>query len=273
MIVQKAEAGPPHFVIRMADHTDFAGRVGRAFGNGEFDSVEPFEEMIHVISHHDAGWAGFDAKPAIDPDTGLPYSLVSTPYEERIKTTAGSPDFNAQRHPYCELLSSMHCWGLYHGRYGLVDTRRIDTLAGEELARTKPVLDAESRRQSKLKHQLRADPKTAAWVADDHLFQNYYQLQFCDTLALYFMLRPEGARAEATFPRVPKTAADLVDITVKPVGGGAYSFAPFPFAEDGMTISYTGRWMEPALDADKADAAAHMAALPATDQTLRFVAG
>ena len=41
----------------------------------------PADLMIHVISHHDAGWFDFDRDPKIDPATGLPYNLVETPPE------------------------------------------------------------------------------------------------------------------------------------------------------------------------------------------------
>ena len=66
--------------------------------------------MIHVISHHDAGWVEFDRDPQIDPKTGLPYNLVETPPAFIIETSRLSPDFNQRQHPYCGLLSSMHSW-------------------------------------------------------------------------------------------------------------------------------------------------------------------
>ena len=54
-----------------------------------------------------------------DDATGLPYNLVETPAEHITVTSRRSPEFNERHHAYCGLLSSMHSWGLYNGRYGL----------------------------------------------------------------------------------------------------------------------------------------------------------
>ena len=47
------------------------------------------------------------------------------------------------------------------------------------------MLDGEFARQKRLKAEIGKDPKLADRL-DEELFQNYKQLQFIDTLALYF---------------------------------------------------------------------------------------
>src|ERR671928_214790 len=197
MIIQTAPQGSPRLAITMDEHTALAGSFARAFGNAQFEPVEPRDIMLYVISHHDKGWVEFDAAPKIDPKTGLPYNLVDTPAEYITRTSAASPEFHEKHHPYAALISSMHSWGLYNGRYGTSDKVLINTIPQEQRHLADRMLEAELERQARLKAELAKDPEAAKWVEDEHLFQNYRQLQFFDTFALYFNRDHERARASA----------------------------------------------------------------------------
>ena len=269
MIVQSAPDNEPRFVITLADHMALAGRIARAFGNESFDPVEPRDVVMYIIDHHDAGWADLDADAQIDAVTGLPYNLVQTPFEEIIKTSAASPAFNSEHHPYCGLLSSMHSWGLYNGRYGLSDKVLLDMMTDDNREVATEMLDGELARQERLKAELAADSESADWISEEHLFQNYKQLQFFDTIALYFNCCHEGAREETVFEHVPRSAGDDRDITVLPLGDGAYSVAPFPFAVDGAKFPFEGRYVTPDRDRRAVD----LDDFDVTSQTVRLVAG
>ena len=250
MMVQSAPEGEPHFIITMSEHTALAGRFAKAYGNDRFESVEPREEVIYLVEHHDHGWADLDAEAPLDPGTRLPYDLIETPLDLIAPTSKRSPDFNIKRHAYCGLLSSMHSCGLYNGRYGLSDKVVILDMADEARATLKPFLDGELARQKKLKEELAQDPETAAWIEERHLFQNYKQLQFFDTLALYFNRVHEDAREETSFPHVPTTAEEDVTITIRPTGNATYELSPYPFGEDPLEIFFEGRWLAPLPEGD-----------------------
>src|SRR5262249_39213732 len=100
----------------------------RACGSGRCEPVWPNDLMFYVVAHHDAGWAEFDRDPVTDETTGMPYNLVETPAKYLTVTSRRSPDFNERHHPYCGLMSSMHSWGLYNGRYGLSKLVLIDKI-------------------------------------------------------------------------------------------------------------------------------------------------
>ncbi len=250
----------------------FAGRLGEAFGNDRFEPVDPRELMLYVISNHDAGWMPIDELAEIDPTKGLPYNLIETPFDDRIHTTSGSPNYNAKHHPYCELMASMHTWGLYHGRFGLSDIVTLDLVDLDHRPRLEKVLDGEKKRQEMLRAELANDPESAPWVVEDHLFQNYKQLQFFDTLSLYFHRSGEGMRGDETFPHVPLTASADLDVTVTPVGEGTYAFSPFSFRKDGIEFSFTGRWMSPQPDWPESSLAGLLQSIPVVEQTVRLVA-
>lgn len=271
MIVQSAPPGEPAFVMTMRQHTAFAGALARAFGNDDFEPIAPRDEMLFVVDHHDEGWAGYDRAPRLDPDTRLPYHLIRTPREVTAETGVGSADFNEAHHPYCGLLSSMHIWGLYNGRYGYSDQVLISTVPEEFQPLFQTMLDGQLARQERLKATLADDPETAPWVEDGHLFQNYKQLQFFDTLALYFHCAHEGSRKPTDFLHVPTSADEDVTVTVEPLGDGIYRATPFPFAEDGVDLAFEGRPLTPLPDGDDRDLGAVLAAIRVERQVVRFV--
>ena len=269
MIVQSAPDGEPHFVVTMADHMAFAGRIARRFGNGSFEPVEPRDVVLYAVDHHDAGWAGLDAEGRIDGRTGLPFNLVQTPFEDIVKTSAASPDFNSRHHPYSGLLSSMHSWGLYNGRYGLSDHVLLDSLAEENRGPAREMLDGELDRQARLKEALAASGDGAALADEARVLQNYKQLQLFDTMALYFNCNHPRRRGAATFTHVPKSASEDVDVAVEPRADGAYALTPYPFDEDGLELSFSGRYMRPVAGVDRID----LDAFAEERQTVRLVAG
>ena len=269
MIVQTAPAGELRFVIKMAEHTAFSGALARAFGNDRFEAVSPLPEMLYVIDHHDQGWFDFDETPGRDPETGLPWNLVGTPREILLETAKRSPAFNSSHSAYAGLLSSMHIWGLYNGRYGYSEQVLLNQIPGEFRADYDVMLDAQLSHQAALREVLAADPKTAGWVEDGPLFQNYKQLQFFDTLALYFHCTGAAERRSADFTHVPVSAAEDVTVTVTPVDETTYAFDPHPFCEPEIEVGFAGRYMAPT--ADDAGLSAAMAA-PVAEQKVRLVA-
>ena len=159
MIIQTAPAGSPRLAIMMYEHTALCGQFARAFGNDEFEPLSPLDPMVYVISHHDAGWVEFDRDPVIDEKTGLPYNLIETPAEHITVTSKQSPDFNERQGPFCGLISSMHSWGLYNGRYGLSQHVLIKQFLEKERPIAERMLDGELARQKRLKAEIAKDTR------------------------------------------------------------------------------------------------------------------
>jgi hypothetical protein len=244
MIIQTAPSGRPRLTILMYEHTALSHQFARAFGNNRFQSVQPNDLMFNVVLHHDAGWAEFDRDPTTDPATELPYNLIETPAEQITVTSRLSPDFNERQHPFCGLISSMHSWGLYNGRYGLSRMVLIDKIPPHDRPLAQRMLQGELDRQKRLKADLSHDSKTSGWIEEKRLFQNYKQLQFFDTLALYFNRIHPSERGEAIFEHVPLNAGEDVSITVRPKNPGVYEVSPYPFAAEGAEFAFAGRPIE-----------------------------
>ena len=60
------------------------------------------------------------------------------------------------------------------------------------------------------------DPEASAWLDEHKIFQNYKQLQFIDTLALYFNRIHPSERGEQEFENVPVNTQQDVTITIRP---------------------------------------------------------
>jgi hypothetical protein len=272
MIIQTAPAGEPRLAIMMHEHTALAGQFARTFGNERFEPAHPNDLMFYVVSHHDEGWAEFDRDPVTDDTTGLPYNLVETPAEHITVTSRRSPDFNERHHPYCGLLSSMHSWGLYNGRYGLSSLVLIDRIPPRDRPLAERMLAGELDRQQRLKAELAKDPHTAGWLAQDHLFQNYKQLQFFDTLALYFNRIHPSERAEQRFEHVPQSAREDIAVTVRPRERGVYEISPYPFAANSAEFAFAGRPIEPGQHSKAGGWKQVLASSPTRWESFRLVA-
>jgi hypothetical protein len=247
MIIQTAPAGEPRLAIMMCEHTALSGQFARAFGNDRFELVWPHDLMVYVISNHDAGWAEFDRDPVTDEKAGLPYNLVETPAKYITVTSQRSPDFNERHHPYCGLMSSLHSWGLYNGRYGLSNLVLIDKIPPVDRPLADRMLAGEIDRQKRLKAEIAKGAEAAGWIEEDHLFQNYKQLQFCDLLALYFNRIHPSQRGEQELGHVPLNARQDISVIIRPREPGVYELSPYPFAANGAEFAFAGRPIEPRL--------------------------
>jgi hypothetical protein len=273
MIIQTAPAGAPRIAIMMYEHTALSHQFARAFGNAQFEPAQPNDLMFHVTLHHDAGWADFDRDPPTDPATELPYNLVETPVQFITVTSRRSPDYNQRHHAYCGLMSSMHSWGLYNGRYGLSNMVLIDRFAPDERPIVQAMCDNELARQARLKAELAQDAATAAWLDQQHLFQNYKQLQFFDLLALYFNRIHPSERGEVTFDHVPHSAGKDAAVTIRPRGEGTYQLSPWPFGGQPAEFAYAGRPISPGQRRATGGWPAVLRAAPTVWERFRLVAG
>src|SRR5262249_17213655 len=120
---------------------------------------------------------------------------------------------------------------------------RQDSAAGSALGGA----DARPRDRSaeKLKAQIMEDAQGARWIEEDHLFENYKQLQFFDTLALYFNRTHPSERDAQEFEHVPLNARQDVSVTIRPRAAGVYEVSPYPFAANAGEFAFAGRFIEP----------------------------
>ena len=245
MILQNADSSQPdqgtRFVIKNIEHAALAAQLAKNFGNDEFATPEPFDELLFLAAHHDHGWQSLDEDPPVNDKDGLPFNLVDTPIEHIILTSKASPDFNEKHSPFCGLISSMHTYGLYNGRYGLSDAINMDWVPESSRADVDLMLAGETERQSRLKKEL----ENSSLNDEELIFTAYKFLQFVDACALYFNMNAAGQRGNARFQNVPKSPGEDVEIEVTEDLSGRYRFKPYPFRREKLELYFEGRYMQP----------------------------
>jgi hypothetical protein len=107
------------------------------------------------------------------------------------------------------------------------------------------MLDDELARQKRLKAEIGEDAQLSDLLEEKKLFQNYKQLQFIDTLALYFNRIHRDERGSQTFEHVPRNADEDTTVTIRPRAAGVYTLSPFPFASNGAEFAFGGRRVHP----------------------------
>ncbi len=121
---------------------------------------------------------------------------------------------------------------------------------------------------------LAANSETRLLVEDDHVFHNYKQIQFFDTLALYFNLRHASEHSEELFMHVPCAATDDRSVRAKPCKGNIYRLDPFPFCGEKLEVFCKGRYVHPfpaAQDFTPEQIGAILRALPPAVQKYTFI--
>src|SRR5262249_529056 len=147
----------------------------------------------------------------------------------------------------------------------------IDKIPTHDRPLVQQMRDDEIDRQKRLKAELAQDPKASAWIEDKRLFQNYKQLQFFDTLALYFNRTHPRERGEVTFEHVPLSREQDTTITVRPRGSGVYELSPNPFAAHSAEYACAGGPMEPGQHENNGGGSSVLAKAPAVRERFRVV--
>lgn len=168
--------------------------------------------------------------------------MFATPAPLILPTSKGSPDYNQRHHPYSGLLSSMHTWGIYNGRYGFTTAGRLNRISPDDKPAVDAMLAVELARQDALKTELGKSPETAA-------------------------------RVEQAFTHVPLSSTADTTITIKPRGDGVYALTPFPLASDGAAFAYAYRNITPHQHERDRGWAKILRNTPTEWETLRLVPG
>ena len=99
--------------IGQASHAWLSGQLARAWGNGRFGAVEPWEEACLGAEQHDVGWALWDLEPTLNPDTGRPHTFMDLPLATKLELWSGAARRMLAQSRYAALLVSMHGTALY----------------------------------------------------------------------------------------------------------------------------------------------------------------
>ncbi len=232
MLVHSDDSGT--LLIGQAAHAWVSGQLARAWGNAEFGSVAPYEEVCLAAEQHDVGMAEWDTSPTFNPDTGLPHSFTEMPLPVHLELWSTGPRRLLRQSRYAALLTSMHGTRLYGMR---------------DLARSAPA-DAELIRGYLATQRRWQEELTASLGADaDEIARNSQLVWTWDYMSLAVCLGwPPCAIAD-----VP-TASDPVTVSMHPGSGpNTVRVEPWPFRDPGgVTVHYEGQRLTAPVDSPAA---------------------
>lgn len=182
---------------------DFSPRVT----SGEPLANETTAEILAAITHHDDGWAAWEAAPKIDPEHARPYSFISEmPLDESLAIWDGSIAAAAEIGPLAGWMVAGHFYELLAGSDD----------AAKESAAMNWLETTDRQRQSWLQTWLASSSKNSTPVAERAL----RLLQLTDVLSLWlFRICPLTAAAD---PR----EAEPFELHWPQSEVGPYRFAP-----------------------------------------------
>jgi hypothetical protein len=209
--------------IGQASHAWISGQLARAWGNDPFGVPEPREEVCLAAEQHDIGWTEWDLHPALNPDTGLPYSFMELPVSAHIELWSGAPSKLETQSRYAALLCSMHGCKL--------QTRRDpDKLAAADRALVERYLDEQRALQEELIGLLGADR--------DQLARNRRLLWAWDGISLALCLGWQTLMNE-----VPAISGDA-ELSLELTGSDLFALDPWPFRAPRVELRCEGRELE-----------------------------
>jgi len=130
--------------IGQASHAWVSGQLARAWdGLGALR-----EEVCLAAEQHDVAWVDWDLRPDVNPETGLPYSFLEIPFDERLALWDGAPSKLVTQSAYAALLVSLHGTRLHHG-----DPRATAYLAAQEAAQERWLEKTGADRETALAHR------------------------------------------------------------------------------------------------------------------------
>jgi Protein of unknown function (DUF3891) len=221
--------GDAVIAIGQPAHAWVSGQLARAWGNERFGAVEPWEETCLGAEQHDVGMAGWERRPTLNLQTGLPHPFMELGLDAHLDMWSGAAALVLPQSRYAAVLVAGHGISLFERR----DLARMEPADAD---RVRGFLATQRAFRARLLDALRADPRTAPSAEDAVVSRNQRLVWTWDSLSLGLLLDWWPYRLEA----VPAAGA-AVDVEVRAGGRGAIALDPWPFAAARVTVRCEGR--------------------------------
>ncbi|MBX3411765.1 MAG: DUF3891 family protein [Pirellulales bacterium] len=247
-----ANGQPAWILVSQVEHARLAARIAEAWGNAPFEPLVPRGEVLAGIEHHDDGWAAWERRPTVDPQTGRPLDFTEVPIEVWLPIWQGSIDAAAQQGPLPGCMVAGHFTALL---------LRFSSRWSEIPAHRQLALSFQARQENAISTWLRQwcvmHGATAA-EAQATAARSLAELQWFDLLSLWLCC---SQRTESVTFDTPSAKLSLT-----PQPGGRVLLAPWPLAVSELEISTPGRQVAAKHYASTDE----LAAADSSDVTLRW---
>jgi hypothetical protein len=250
MIIHRPADGR-RLLVTQDSHLNLAAQFARHWGNERFEQPEPLFILRYLARNHDAGWPDFDWDPAVNPESGLPHTILSAPPALLAPVHLRNITRNHRFHPYAGLLSAMHIKGFFTSRLGMSTFVTINDFRERFPDVIEPLIQECDARIERYSEEVAQDAESAPWLQRDRVWANYRTLQILDQLSLYFCLGYTGE--SITLTNAPVTESESADITIEPKGDGVFTLDPYPLGEAPATVLLDAKDVKPPMRSPRED--------------------
>jgi hypothetical protein len=236
-------------LIRQPDHAALSGLFAQHWGRPPFDRLEPFDAIVTAAAQHDNGWTEWEAQPKVNPATHAPYQFWELPVEEHLGFYFRGVERVIAQDRYAGLLVSMHCSGLYNGRFGTDPSLMVRQFTPAMQRTIDEFLKRLETQRRGLGAELRNTGTPARWLEEAPIWKNYKLLQIFDRLSLYLCMPPFAPRSLGP---VPTGGGEDVDLALQPGERNTVRLTPFPFDTNPLVVAVAARCV-PSMHYDSDD--------------------
>jgi hypothetical protein len=234
MIIQPENPSHQFLAIAQTAHSWISGQFARAWGNKDFSSFQPFEQMCFAAEQHDIGFLRWENAPTLNETTGMPYTFEELPERDHFEIWRTGI---SQLRPVClyaSLVVSLHFCNLcerFHSGCNGHDRSESDAFLREqreyqEVARS--LLQDDPLMENSLEGRVLTHHRDllATW--------DLFSLQLC-----------RGRCNEFKLPQVPIWEGGNADILVrkKDSAENIWEVEPWPFNGESLTAISEGKWI------------------------------
>lgn len=226
----RRESGEGWTLITQPNHAFLSSRIMNFWGNRNFESITPRDEVMVAIREHDCGWEKTDSIADFNPENGYPRNFMEMRTETQFEIWSGCFERHLGEHPYASVLIALH--------FSRFNERNISRDPDNKAAVSLREKIREFLRQSlgirtgegSLNGDLPVDIRT-----------NLRFLQVGDRISLALC---HGSRS-VTIPDVPiNYLGDTTEVTLFSEDGLNYTISPNPFSQDSLRFGISGRKLE-----------------------------
>lgn len=209
-------------VIRQPSHAWLSGQMARAWGNEDFGSFEPWEEVCLGAEQHDIGWLLWEETPTLNAHTGRPHNFFEVPIETHTQLWTRGVQFALVFGNYPALLVSLHGVSLYQEHHSQASPKEAQLIQS--------FIAQQQRFQEERLKCLRNDPYYAPHATSD-VARNQQLVRALDRFSLSLCMGVEQ------FIEAP-TAEGTTTLELKAIDSTLHRFtvSPWPFKQDQVEL-------------------------------------
>lgn len=234
-------------LITQHDHAVLAGEIIARWGNGVFSAPRPPDEVIFAVSEHDCGWKEWDSSPRINPENGYPANFMEMEPHDQYDIWKRSYLAHSVGHPYASSLIALH--------FARFNEKSLNKNPGNGSAKA---LENEIKRFVAEKLGIPPEDTEPDRLPGDVKI-NLRFVQIGDIISLTLCHGWQSME----IPGVPLDYEGRTSkLNIASPDGFNFVVDPYPFSEDILSFSITGRRLSRKTFADDADLRRSLESVP-----------